>query len=135
MKLLFKYGKLGIGLTLLVFFLIGILAYRHDKKFVRENFALYTGAKEIIVRTEYHDSHQSYIEAIISYNDKASLLTKYKFEDGLDKLEGRTPCPFIVIANPEYQYVILDGYGQYGYILMAMEKNGNNVIVYEEYSE
>jgi hypothetical protein len=108
-----------------------ILVY-DDHTFVENNFKKYTGVKDhYIVRINYHTNHSSYIEAIISNSDKRMLLNKFKFEDNLSKLRGRVEPEFLT-ENPNYvYYVIEDGYGPYGYIVFALEKNGNTLIVYE----
>lgn len=133
MKNIKKYWKVISLCVLVMGTALIIFIYFHDSSFVKKNLVKYTGLKEFITKFDYYDNHQSYIESVISNIDKQKLVAKFKFENSLIKLKGRVECPFIS-ENPNYiYYVIEDGYGPYGYILYALEKEGNTFVVYEAY--
>jgi hypothetical protein len=128
-----KYKILFTILTFLIIIFIVRWIY-HDANFVKNNFMKYTGINdEFIVRTTYYDNYQSYIETVISNTHKRKMLSKFTFENTLVKLKGKVECSFIS-ETPGYEYYIIeDGYGPYGYILFALEKEGNTLKVYEMY--
>lgn len=106
---------------------------RHTCTTTKVDIKKYVDLKEYVVRCGYYDDHQAYYEVIISNSDKRTLLQKYKFEDNLSKLQGRFE-PAFVSENPNYVYYVNpNGQGMYGYILYALEKNGNTLIIYEVY--
>lgn len=126
-----KY-KILVVLLILIITYIGYILY-HDSSFVENNFKKYTGVNEYIVKVEFYDDFHSYIETIVPNSNKRILLQKFKFENSLSKLKGRVEPSFIT-ENPNFvYYVIEDGYGPYGYVLFALEKDGNTFIVYEAY--
>ena len=119
-------------------FLIAVISYiifiqYHDSTFVESNFKKYTGVTEYIIKVNYHNDFQSYIETVISNSSKRTLLQKFKFESNLSKLKGRIEPAFLTESDKFIYYIIEDGYGPYGYIVFELEKEGNTFIVYEEY--
>lgn len=101
--------------------------------FVENNFVKYTGIDEYIILTNYHDDFQSYFEALISQSNKRILSDKFLFVGNLEKLKGRVEPNFITENDSFIYYIIEDGYGPYGYILFALEKDGLTLKVYEFY--
>jgi hypothetical protein len=112
-----------------------MLGYLHDSNVVKKSFQKYTGVKEFIMKVDYLDNHQSYFEAVISTTDKEMLLKKFKFENTLDCLKGHLK-PTFIIEKPGYVYYIIEHtLGPYGYILFALEKEGNEIVFYELFSD
>jgi hypothetical protein len=125
---------LAIGIFLLLMMSYKLWAYFHDKKFVEENLTTYTKIKDFKVKNKYFDDQQSYIEVTISNSDKIKLLNKFKFESTFEKkLKGEAQCNFISEKKAFVYYLDLDRYGPYGYILFAVEKDGNTLELYEMY--
>ena len=131
MKKIFKGTFIFIFIAFSTF---KVWEYFHDKNFVKENLTTYTNITNFVVKREYFDDYQSYIEVTISKEDRQKLLSKYKFEKTfVSKLRGEVQCKFIS-ENEDYLYYLdLDGYGPYGYILYAIQKNGNTLKLYEMY--
>jgi hypothetical protein len=124
--------KILIGLLIAIICCVGYILH-YSSTFVEKNFKKHTGVKEYIVKVSSYNDFDSYIETIIFNSDKRTLLQKFKFENNLSKLKGRVE-PGFVSENPNFiYYVIEDGYGPYGYVLFALEKEGNTLIVYEAY--
>ena len=135
MKTFLKYFKWVAVVVLAIILSIMIWINYHDSTFLKKNVVLYTGVKEFIVKYQYSDNHQSFIETTISNKDKQMLLKKFKFDSTLVKLKYRMECTFIS-ETPNYNYyVIEDGYGPYGYIVIALEKMGNTMKIFEEYGD
>ena len=128
--------KKKIWITATVIGFISILLFyinRHDSSFVEKNFTKYTGIDTFKTLKKYNDDHQSYIETIISKNNQSKLKNRFGFEDNLLKLKGKVESPFIN-ENQRYSYFLIeDGYGPYGYILFALEKESDTLKVYELY--
>lgn len=67
----------------------------------------------------------------MSNSDKRRLLAKLNFENNLLKLKGRVE-PSFVTENLNYLYYVKeDGDGPYGYVIYALEKGGNTLLIYE----
>ena len=127
MNILKQYWKTALLLSIGVISFIGC-SNSHNSNATKMDLTKYADIKEYIVKVDYHDDHQSYIEIIVSNSDKRGLLTKFKFEDNLTKLKGRVE-PSFVTENPNYIYYVKeDGEGPYGYVLYALEKAGNTLI-------
>lgn len=134
---------------LLITFLVGILFIAgfvvYDQyTFVERNFKKYTGVRfDYIVKTNYHTNHSSYIEVIIHRSDKYMLRNKFKFENKFpSQIISFPESPEFLTENPNYVYYMIEAgegpYGHYipnGYILFALEKEGNTLIVYDWYGE
>ncbi len=107
--------------------------YYHDSTFVEKNMIEYTEIKKYIVTVNYYDNYQSYIEVLISIHDKNKLLKKYNFENSLKKLKGKIQPEFISEKDEFIYCVIQRAKLSYRYIIIALEKNGNILQVYEYY--
>jgi hypothetical protein len=122
---------LSIFIALILF--VAIDSYIHNNTFVEKNMEDYTGVELYIVKVKYYDSHQSYIEVLLSERDKDELIKKFKFEDTFEMLRGKIGPDFIS-ENENYKYhIIKRGERSYRYVLIALEITGNTLIVYEMY--
>jgi hypothetical protein len=132
-----RFKKFWIFLFFLIVIITTIIIYSLYKKseFPKKELIYYTGIKEFVTRYKYSDNHQIYIEVAISAEDKQMLLSKFKFENNLQILKGKAPCPFI-IENPGFiYYYVKNDYGPYGYVLLALEKNSNKLQFFEIYGD
>jgi hypothetical protein len=132
------YGKIKKnwkGIVFLIcsaFILLAYLSYR-NASFVEKNFVRFTGVTEFIVKTNFHNNHESYIETVISNSNKGLVLEKFAFRDDLSELRGHVEASFTT-ENANYQYFVKKSDGNpYGYVLLALEKKGNTFIMYEIY--
>lgn len=128
-----KYKILLIVLLIIAVIIAGKWIY-HDTHFVENNFKEYTGIKEeFIIRAQFYNTYESYIETIITDSEKNKLLKKISFKEKYKPLKSDSSCPFIVESADFVYYLNDHSYGPYGYILFALEKNGNTLKVYEMY--
>ena len=130
MNILKRYYKKGVFLCVGIFILISC-SNSHNAADTKKDLSKYGDIREYILKTYYYDDHQSYIEAIISNADKRRLFSKFKFEENLLKLKGRVEPSFITENLNYLYYVKEDGDGPYGYIIYALEKAGNTLLIYE----
>ena len=90
---------------------------------------------ECITKFGYDDGHQLYFELLISNNDKKKLLKMFLFKDHLSALKSKYP-PDYLIENINFAYSIKSkGLGPYGYLIFALEKEGNQFLIYMFYGE
>ena len=123
-----------IYITIFVVVLIGVYWFYNHTFFVQRNMENYTGLTKYTIEEKYYDQEQSYMKVSISLNDKQKLLSKFSFTDEFElKLLGKVNQNFIY-KNPKFIYYIINkGIGQYRYIIMALEKEGDVFELYEFY--
>jgi len=118
-------------LTVLVTIIFSIFWVHHDRTFVIRNFQAHTGVAVFIVKYQYHDDHETFIEVRIPIYEKRKLVDRFAFDSDLSELHGRVECSFIS-EDPRFVYhVMTEGNGPYGYVVLALEKDGNTLMVYD----
>jgi hypothetical protein len=129
-----RYKYLAVIIVILLSIAIYKLKGHGDQKmYDRNNMVKVTGITQFVLRSEYHDDRESYFNIQISDSDKRKLISKFQFDDNLEKLNGKIPCPFIR-QKKTYKYCVnLTGYGPYGYSILTLEKTGNGVEYFELY--
>jgi hypothetical protein len=126
-----KRSRLLLFSSIFLIVVVGFY-YRYSRaNFLKKNFTACTGIEVFVVKAAYSDDHQTFIETLISKTDKEKLLTKFQFENSMDKLKSRKQ-PSFLSENPNYEYCVVENsMGPLGYILLALEKDGNTLIKYE----
>jgi hypothetical protein len=122
----------------ILFSLVAFIVYwkYHDLNFVEKNLKAYTGLENHILKFQFFNDSESFIEVLISNQDKLNLLKKFKFEKSFEeKLAGRIACPYLKDSDDFNYFLIEDGYGPYGYVLICLENKGNTLQVYEFFAD
>jgi len=132
MNTLKQYCKNGLLLSVGLFTFIACTnSNSHNSIDAKKDITKYGDIREYILKAYYNDDHQIYVEAIVSNADKRRLFSQFNFENNLLKLKGRVE-PSFVTENLNYLYYIIeDGEGPYGYIIYALEKSGNTLVIFE----
>ncbi len=131
-----KRKKIIIPLIIIlpILLLIG-KCYYHDSTFVEKNMREYTGVKKYIITVSYYDNHNSFIEVILTSREKQLLLKRMKFKEDMEDFRGKIKPDFFSEKEGFVYHVIKRGERSYRYILIALEKNGNIMQVYELYGD
>jgi hypothetical protein len=106
----------------------------HDAHFVEKNFKLYTQIEiGYVKKLEFYDDNESFFEVILSNNQKRFLKQRFNFTNELI-YTTQVPCKWIT-QNDNYQYYFYSNHAGFRYVLFALEKNGNDFIVYQDFGD